>query len=280
MATLERLMDDHGTLLLDIMGVLINKNGAIEHAPQFVDYLNRKGKPYFILTNICSDTEIGICERLRRNGIPLLSPERVISAGSLVHAYLRDHVPAGVTVAFIGPQTCRAVLETGRHHIVSCGETELFDVLALLDDEGFPFRQTLEVALTICVQRFKNSGKLPLLLLANSDLSYPRNSDSYAFGSGIFVTMLEEALKKLLGEAPDVLSFGKPSEKMFAEAKRRSGDSSMMMIGDQISTDITGANNFGITSALVLTGLNSMQDIIEGPFAPNYVIHNLCVHGN
>lgn len=279
MATLERLIGDHGTLLLDIMGVLINKNGAIEHAPQFVDYLNRKNKPYFILTNICGDTEIGIYERLRRNGIPLLSPERIISAGSLVHDYLRDHVAAGATVAFIGPQTCRAVLETGKHHIVSCGETELFNVLALLDDEGFPFRETLEAALTTCVRCFKDSGKLPLLLLANSDSAYPRNSESYAFGSGIFVTMLDEALKKLLSESPDVISFGKPSDKMFTEARRRGGDSSMMMIGDQLATDILGANNFGITSTLVLTGLNSRQHVIQGGSAPKYVIDNLHIAG-
>ena len=277
MGTLERLLADHRTLLLDVMGVLINKNGAIEHAPQFVDYLNRRDKQYFVLTNICGDTEIGIYDRLLRNGIPLVSPERVISAGSLVQAYMRDHVPKGATVAFIGPQTCRAVLETGSHHIVSCGETELFDVLALLDDEGFPFRETLEAALTIYLRCFRNGGQLPLMLLANSDRAYPRNSDNYAFGSGIFVTMLDEALKKLLGRSPDVLSFGKPSDRMFAEAKRRSGDSSLMMIGDQLATDILGANNFGITSALVLTGLNSRQHITKDASAPNYVIDNLYI---
>ncbi|WP_105386503.1 HAD-IIA family hydrolase [Neorhizobium alkalisoli] len=279
MVILERLVGDHGTLLLDIMGVLIDKSGAIEHAPQFVEYLNESKKPYFILTNICGDTETGIYERLRRNGIPLLSPERVISAGSLVQAYLRDAVPAGATVAFIGPQTCRAVLETGTHPIVACGETDFFDVLALLDDEGFPFRETLEAALTTCVRCFRESGRLPLLLLANSDRAYPRGADSYAFGSGIFATMFDEALKKLVGKSPEVISFGKPSDRMFAEAKRRSGDSSMMMIGDQLATDILGANNFGITSALVLTGINSRQHVTQAATAPNYVIDNLYITG-
>ncbi|MBL4801205.1 MAG: HAD hydrolase-like protein [Emcibacter sp.] len=275
MITLEHLVASHDTLLLDVMGVLINKKGAIEGAPQFVDYLNEKNKKYFLLTNICGDTEIGIYERLRKNGIPLLSWECVISAGSLVQDYIFNNIPAGAKVAFIGPPSCRTVLDTGKHSIVSCGEAELFDVLVLLDDEGFSFREILEAALTACVRYFKSSGKLPLLLLANSDSAYPRGSDSYAFGSGIFATMFSEALKKLLGTEPEVISFGKPSNRMFAEGKRRSGASSMMMIGDQVATDILGANMFGITSTLVLTGLNSRTDVGQELSTPNHIIDNL-----
>lgn len=275
MVTLNQLVANHNTLLLDAMGVLINRQGPVAHAPEFIDYLNRRRKCYFILTNICGDTEQGIYERLRNNGIPLLSAQSVISAGSLVQKYIAAHMPAASTIAFVGPETCGKVLATGSHEIVACGQTPFFDALALLDDEGFPFRDTLETALTSCARFFERTGDLPLLLLANSDMAYPRTSDSYAFGSGIFATMLGEALMTLVGRSPEIICFGKPSDRMFAEAQVRSGNRSMMMIGDQLATDILGANRFGITSTLVLTGLNTRQDIGRKPIAPHHVIEDL-----
>mgnify|MGYP001791680191 FL=1 len=51
----------------------------------------------------------------------------------------------------------------------------------------------------------------------------------------------------------------------------------MMMTGDQVATDIQGANDFGITSALVLTGLNTSTDSERGLARPPYVLENLRV---
>jgi HAD superfamily hydrolase (TIGR01450 family) len=280
MSTLEELTEEHEAILLDVTGVLTDKAGAIPHAPQYISHLNESNKSYFILTNICSDTEAGIFKRLRRNGIPLLSPTQVISAGSLLQKHISTSVEPGLTVGMIGPQSCHAVVETGKHKILSCDELEEFDVLAILDDEGFRFRETLEAALSACVRKFRQTGTLPQFLLANSDSTYPLGSSRYAFGSGIFATMLSEALKKLIGAEPDVLLFGKPSQRMFAEARRRSGSGSMMMLGDQIATDIFGANTFGITSVLLLTGLNSEQDVFQNPaLAPDYMFKDLRIRG-
>lgn len=277
MTKLERLVAEHDTVLLDAMGVLIDKRGAIDGAADFIDHLNRTGKSYFVLTNISGDDEAGIYDRLRREGIPLQCPDNVISAGTLVRRYIDSAVAPGARVAFIGPERCQSVLDTGRHEVVPCWETEAFDVLAILDDEGFVFRDTLESALSACVRSFKQRKTLPLFLLANGDCAYPRGAEGYAFGSGIFVTMLSEALEKLLGVRPEVILFGKPSDRIFAEARRRGGGRSMMMIGDQIATDILGANRFGITSALVLTGLNSQQDAEQGEAAPDHILESLRV---
>lgn len=218
MAKLERVVADHDIVLLDAMGVLINKRGPIADAPRFIDHLNDVGKPYFILTNISSDTEVGVYERLRRNRIGLRSPSSVISAGALVCDYLMRQVPPGASVGFIGPAVCASVLDRCGHDVVACDQD--FDTLAILDDEGFAFRENLEAALTGCVRAFQKTGKLPPLLLGNSDCAYPAHSGGFAFGSGIFATMLKDALGKLLGVTPEVISFGKPSPKMFNEARR------------------------------------------------------------
>ena len=44
---------------------------------------------------------------------------------------------------------------------------------------------------------------------------------------------------------------------IFRIAKQRINSIKPIMIGDQLETDILGGNNFGIDTALVLTGLDS-----------------------
>jgi ribonucleotide monophosphatase NagD (HAD superfamily) len=50
------------------------------------------------------------------------------------------------------------------------------------------------------------------------------------------------------------VSLGKPHPAIFEEAVRRAGTRHMVMIGDRLETDIRGANDFGIASALVTAG--------------------------
>lgn len=275
MDILDTLIDQHAAVLMDAMGVLIGKDGAIPDAPAFVARLNKLGKRSFVLTNICGDTEEGIFDRLRRAGIPLLNPDQVISAGSLVARFLTDEVPVKATVAFIGPAACKDVIAGGGHQVAAGAELDRFDILAVLDDEGFPFRETLEAALSACVRSYTETGKLPAILLANSDCAYPAGPGRIAFGSGIFPVMLGEALKKMIGVGPKVISFGKPGARMFQEARRRAGPGSLMMIGDQIATDIVGANRAGMTSVLVETGLNAHARATGTDAQPMHVVETL-----
>jgi ribonucleotide monophosphatase NagD (HAD superfamily) len=62
-----------------------------------------------------------------------------------------------------------------------------------------------------------------------------------------------------------------------AAARRFSGRDKrvMVMIGDQLGTDILGANNFGIDSVLVLTGLGRASEIARAPARPTYILADL-----
>ena len=77
--------------------------------------------------------------------------------------------------------------------------------------------------------------------------------------SGTIALVLEAALRSRC-PADAKLKFdrlGKPNAAIFEEAVRISGTSHMVMIGDQLDTDIRGANAFGLDSALFLTGMAS-----------------------
>ena len=52
--TIEKLIADYSVILLDAYGVLVDIQGALPGAPNLIEKLNRKQKPYFILTNDAS----------------------------------------------------------------------------------------------------------------------------------------------------------------------------------------------------------------------------------
>ena len=82
------------------------------------------------------------------------------------------------------------------------------------------------------------------------------------------------------GNAPgrDDLRFtrlGKPNAPIFQEALRQAGTTDVVMVGDQLGTDILGANRLGIPSALVTTGLSSLDDCETQQIWPTLVVQSL-----
>jgi glycerol-1-phosphatase len=60
---------------------------------------------------------------------------------------------------------------------------------------------------------------------------------------------------------------------MFREVQRRVGSKKMIMIGDQIETDIVGARSAGIDAALVETGIARWDStVVEASRAPTYCL--------
>ena len=73
---------------------------------------------------------------------------------------------------------------------------------------------------------------------------------------------------------------GKPGSMIFQKAKKESKSNNPIMIGDQLETDILGGNNFGIDTALVLTGLdsntlNQKKFYLTENMLPKYILSSL-----
>ena len=72
--------------------------------------------------------------------------------------------------------------------------------------------------------------------------------------------MLEAAIRARYPHRTDLkfTRLGKPEEAIFAEALRRSGTRDMVMVGDQLETDIRGARAFGLDAAWVRGALTPL----------------------
>ena len=90
--------------------------------------------------------------------------------------------------------------------------------------------------------------------------------------------MLEAALESRYKHHryPCFERLGKPHRAIFQEALRRSGTMNMVIIGDQLETDIRGAIDFGIDSVLVTTGLAQADtENIPETCRPTYYLQSL-----
>ena len=250
---IEKLIACYPVLLLDAYGVLVNSSGALSGAAGLIDELNCSRKPYYLLTNDASKLPLTAANRYQNFGLEI-DPDRIITSGGLLKNYFKTHNLSGARCAVLGPDDSAQYVSDAGGKVVSPANG--FDVVVIGDEAGYPFVETVDTVLSELFHKVERREKIHLVL-PNPDLIYPKADRGYGITSGSIALIFEAALRLRYPGRPD-LSFerlGKPNAEIFEEALVRSGTVNMVMIGDQLETDIRGANAFGLDSVLVGTGV-------------------------
>ncbi len=272
--TVDKLVALHEVLLLDAYGVLIDSSGALPGAVDLIERLNRAGRPYLILTNDSSRLPATSAERYRSFGLDV-DAERIVSSGSLIDHYFRIHSLAGARCAVLGTGDSLRYVENAGGQIVPADEP--FDVLVIGGVSGFPFIETVNSVLSTMLRKMDEGAKVHLVLM-NPDMLYPRGNGRFAMAAGSIALALEAALRLRYPDRDDVefVRLGKPHSDIFEEAQRRCGTGDMLMVGDQLETDIRGANAFGIESVLMETGVTGLSTAaLPDQLRPTYRMRSL-----
>ena len=274
--TIETLVERYEVLLLDAFGVLVHSTGTLAGAAELITKLNRIAKPYYILTNDASRLPTTAAARFQNMGLAIKS-DRIITSGDLLKDYFAENRLTGSRCVVLGPEDSDRYVTLAGGQVVS--PKDAFDVLVIADESGFPFLDTVDSVLTGLFRKLDN-GESVYLVLPNPDLIYPKSNQDFGITSGGIALMLEAVLHQRY-PAQSNLHFdrlGKPHDDIFKEALRRSGTRNMVMIGDQLATDIRGANNFGIDSALVGSGITNMQTITgDDQLLPTYAMTSIII---
>ncbi len=272
--TIEELITRYPVLLLDAYGVLVNSSGAIPGAAGLINELNRSRKSYYLLTNDASKLPQTAANRYQSYGLEIAS-ERIITSGGLLKNYFKTHNLSDARCAVLGPDDSAQYVSDAGGKIVSPANG--FDVVVIGDEAGFPFVETVDMVLTELFHKVQRREKFHLLL-PNPDLIYPKAGRGFGITSGSIALIIEAALQLRYPGRPDLCfkRLGKPNAEIFQEALRRSGTKNMVMVGDQLETDIRGANTFGLDSVLVGTGItdSTTADIPDQP-QPTYRMHSI-----
>lgn len=269
--TLADLLTRYEGVLLDAYGVLVGDEAALPGAAALIDWLNDHGKPYLVVTNSASRLPETAARRYAGFGLDI-PPNRILTSGSLLEGHFRTHHLIDARCVVLGPEDSRTYVARAGGHVV--GPTETFDALVICDEKGFPFLETVDAVLTALFTLI-DSGRTPHLVLPNPDLIYPTGR-GYGLTAGSIALMIEAALALRYPARRDLRfhRLGKPEPAIFAAAVARLGTRRLVMIGDQLETDVRGARALGL-DAVWLQGGVSAELPADARFAPTWVLDTL-----
>ena len=266
------LLRNYPVLLLDAYGVLVTLAGPLPGACELIEVLNRRGQAYFMLTNGAARLPETAAARYQAFGLAI-PPERIITSGSLLTPYFVEQGLVGRRCRVLGPADSRRYVELAGGEVVDLKAD--FEVLVVCDQAGFPFLETVDATLSALIDKIE-SGRPAAMVLPNPDLIFPTGR-GFGVTSGGIALLIEAALALRYPERLDLrfARLGKPHAAIFEEAERRAGCRDMVMIGDQLETDIRGATDFGIDSALILGGVVGAGAVVASTARPTFLLPSL-----
>lgn len=245
-------------VFLDSYGVIKNYNGLINGAQDTIDFLRKKGIAIRILTNDASRSQEQQAESFSKLGLKGIELHEIVTSGMMAKQFLQDKILSG-KIGYLGTEnSAYYILRSGLEHI-SVSDIDLLSIddisaFVFLDDEGFDWN--VDINKTVNLLRRKN---IPVIV-ANSDKLYPVSKNDVAVATGGIAKLVENMLNKKF------IHFGKPDSQMFMYAfdeLNQFGSFSkneILMVGDNLNTDILGGNKFGVKTTLVLSGNTSAKD--------------------
>ena len=254
--TASSLIERYDGLFFDSFGVLVDGVDALPGAAELVSRMNGDDVNYFIVTNDASVSLESRVMTFAANGLDI-PKERIINSGSLIAGYFSENDLQCAPTLVLGPQDVKDYTTAAGATLVNLGGDVEPDAVVLGHSGPHDWESTLEKLLTLFSRRFQEKHPVRLVL-PNPDFIYPNGPGVFGFGAAAFVNLLEQAMKRLHGSHESLIAvkLGKPYSPIFTAAVERAGTNNVVMIGDQLETDITGANNAGIDSAVVTTGIN------------------------
>ena len=254
------LLDLHDALLLDLDGTLMHGSVPIPHAAEAVTTAREHGTTLVFATNNASRTPQQAAAHLATVGVDA-APEEFITSPQVASRLLAQQLPEGATVLVVGgPSLAEEIATAGLTPV----DTDSDEVAAVVQGWApqLDWSRLAEGAYAI--------RRGALWMATNIDATLPTER-GLAPGNGSLVA----ALRHATGATPQVA--GKPEPGMFTVAAEQVGSRRPLVIGDRLDTDIEGAVRAGMTSLLVLTGVNSVEDALRADPVrrPDYILPDL-----
>jgi len=239
-------------ILFDLDGVLYDGERPIAGAAETVAWARREAIPHLFVTNTTSRPRAAVVGKLARFGIEAAA-EQVLTPAVAAARWLAGQPKGGVAL-FTAPALREEfrgldVVDEGARYVVIGDLGEAWDFAKL----NHAFRLLMA------------SPESQLLALGMT--RYWRAADGLSLDVAPFVVALEHATGK------QAVVLGKPSPRFFeaAASSLRLGPAEVLMVGDDIRTDVGGAQAAGLRGALVRTGKFREADL-NGPVTPDLIL--------
>ena len=253
--SIEELREKKG-FISDMDGVVYHGNRLLPGAAEFVDWLYRNNKNFLFLTNSSERSPKELQQKLARMGLDVSEDHFYTSA--LATAKFLSHQKPECSAYIIGA--------TGLANALYDANITINDV----DPDYVIIGETTSYNYEMITKATQLVAKGARLIATNPDMTGPSEN-------GIMPACKALTAPIELVTGKQAYSIGKPNPLMMRTALKILGVHSedAVMIGDRMDTDIIVGMESGLTTALVLTGVTSREELPDYPYMPNIVLEGL-----
>jgi 4-nitrophenyl phosphatase len=250
------LVSRYAGLAIDLDGVVVRGAEPIKDAMAFLKRVVKAQVPFVLVTNNATRTPQSWVELLAASKVKV-GPEQVVTSGVAAAGLVAGPTPANVLV--IGSEALRhALAEVGA--IIVEDEAKADTVVVGLD------LQLTYDELADAANAIRRGARF---IATNPDPVTP-TEDGIAPGTGATIAFLRTAT----GVAPEIV--GKPRQALLEMGVERLGvDGPILLVGDQLGTDVAAAAEAGWDSAMVLSGVGQLGSLVGAKVAPTWVLRDL-----
>jgi 4-nitrophenyl phosphatase len=252
--------DSISGIILDMDGVLWRDELPMPGLHDLFVWLAERDIPYALLTNNSSKTQQQYVEKFEKLGVSGVPDWRVLTSSIATAADLAARYAAGTSVYVVGMDGVRDALDAAGFDVVD--EHAPAEIVVAGIDTGLTYAKIKRAAdLVRAGAEFVGT---------NGDLTFPA-ADGLNPGAGTVLAAIQAAS----GVEPRVI--GKPPRPMYETALRLIGLNApqTLMVGDRIDTDISGAKEAGMPTALVLTGVTTPEMLATSDIWPDVAYEDL-----
>ena len=239
-------------VILDMDGVIYKGDSAIKSAIRAIKIWNNNNIRICFLTNNSTKNQLQFAKKLKLMGL-IVKKKSIISTSVATANYLKENFKLNTKIYVIGSMSLKkAVFNQG---FIS-NNIDAKVVVVGLD-------------IKISYNKIHLASKLvrngAILIGTNPDKLFPSEKD-FKPGAGTII----QSIKAASYDAKSI-NIGKPNSYFVNTAIRYLGlnKKNVILIGDQLETDILAANNSNITSVLVKTGVKNNNKKIKPSLSVN-----------
>ena len=242
--------------LMDMDGVLVHEEDAIEGADQWIARLREREIPFLVLTNNSIYTRRDLAARLRTSGLDV--PEESIFTSALATAkFLEDQRPGG-SAFVIGEAGLTTALHASGYPLTERSP----DYVVLGETRTYSFERITQAI------RLIDSGAR--FIATNPDATGPTLEGPLP-ATGSVAALISRAT------GVDPYFVGKPNPLMMRSALNAidAHSETTAMIGDRMDTDIVSGLEAGMHTILVLSGLTTRDEAERYPYRASRIIDSV-----
>jgi 4-nitrophenyl phosphatase len=249
------------SLILDMDGVIWRADAPIGDLPSIFNRIRERGLKFVFATNNGTRTSEQYVTRLSSLGVQV-EPWQVITSAQAVSHILTRQFPPGTKIFMIGEDGVRKALEENGYEILPVENAAMAEAVVVGIDHEVSFQKMSEA--TYLVRK-----GIPFYA-TNPDKTFPTSRGEIP-GAGAWYSVIVTAT-----DVQPVVA-GKPFPFLMELGLKNLGTmkGQTLVVGDRLETDIAAGQAVGCPTALVLSGVSTLQQANNWNPSPDLIAENL-----